>query len=106
MKDKRKLRQTVFHLLCNNRATRNSDKVLYVEVVKKLTPSLGNMPLVEVFTNKELPNYESVGRARRWVQAHFSYLKADDEVKEARKAEEEDWKDYSQDKGKVVFQNE
>ncbi|MBQ0112387.1 MAG: hypothetical protein KBT03_04575 [Bacteroidales bacterium] len=73
-------------------ATRNSDRFLYIEFLKRTTPNACTMPLEKVLLLQEemqIPSIETVGRARRKMQERFEELRADEVVIDARY---ENWK--------------
>lgn len=89
MKEIRKIRSVVFQILEEDESARNSDKHLYVEVVKKLNPNLAYTPLAIALHSTEIPNMETVRRTRQYLQAKYDHLKADDNVQAAREINEE-----------------
>lgn len=79
-------------------AARNSDMVLYIEVVKKINQSLIFKPLIEVLTNIReygLPTPETTSRCRRKLQAESDELKATGAVQEYRSELEEDFREWA-----------
>lgn len=79
-------------------ATRNSDNLLFIEVVKKVNMTLIFKPLAEVLTNlKEygLPSIETVGRCRRKLQAEFPELRSNKEVQGFRDAAEAEFREWA-----------
>lgn len=79
-------------------AARNSDMVLYIEVVKSINQSLIYKPLIDVLTNIReygLPTPETTSRCRRKLQAEFPELKAKGAVQEYRSELEEQFRDWS-----------
>ncbi len=93
MRDVRKIRSLVKAILIRSRKARNSDKELYIQVVQTLTPEFLEQPLIEALRNKELPNYDTVTRTRRWAQEHIEGTQADEVVEEAREVEEENYRE-------------
>lgn len=79
-------------------AARNSDNLLFIEVVKIINKSLIFKPLAEVLTNLkeyDLPSIETVGRCRRKLQAEFPELKAKKAVQDFRDEREEDFREWA-----------
>lgn len=91
----RKIRTTeavVKQILIANPATRNSDTILYVAVCERLNPIACNLAFSTAMTKREefgFPKYDTVGRARRKIQAEFEELRASEEVTDERY---ENWK--------------
>lgn len=84
--------KTVERILEAYPSTRNSDAVLYVQLCQITNERACRMPFEEVMLNRKaygLPNFESVGRARRKIQAEKPWLRADKEVEDERY---ENWK--------------
>lgn len=79
-------------------AARNSDNLLFIEVVKIINIGLIHKPLAEVLTNlKEygLPSIETVGRCRRKLQAEIPELKAGAAVQGFRADREEEFREWA-----------
>ena len=89
----KELTQEVYELLQKYPYTRNSDRMLYREMLTKRGKV--HMSAFDVLTSKDVPNYESVGRCRRKLQATFPELKPVKEVAEKRKEKEEEFIQYS-----------
>ena len=63
--------------------TRNSDNLLWLEVIKLVNQGVLRKPMAEVLQNLNgygLPSIETVGRCRRKLQAEFPELRADKTV--------------------------
>lgn len=90
---KRQIKHLVENILRRDIKARNSDRYLYVEVVKELTPELTTLPFTEAILNAKIPCMETVRRSRQWCQEHFPELGASDNVEAARELEEEDYKE-------------
>lgn len=87
MRDLYKIADIVKDILQENEQARNSDKVLYYEVCKRLNvwaleERLGDFLLT--FSDYNLPQFESVGRARRKIQAQHPELRPTKAVDVAR----------------------
>lgn len=81
------VKRRVKALLESKPDTRNSDNLLYLEVIKQIATEIGedieNVPMVtfiEQLSNSPYPPFESVRRTRQKVQAENPELKADDVV--------------------------
>lgn len=89
-----KIKKLVTDILLNNREARNSDKELYIRVLVHTGHSASLYGrFVDVLRDKSLPSYDSVSRARRWVQAHIDGTQADDKVEAMREIEEEAYRE-------------
>lgn len=87
MHDLYKVADIVKDILQENEQARNSDKLLYFEVCKRLNAwvldeRLGDFLLT--FSDYNLPQFESVGRARRKIQAQFPELRPIKDVEVGR----------------------
>lgn len=79
-------------------AARNSDNLLFIEVVKIINLNLIFKPLAEVLTNLTeygLPSIETVGRCRRKIQAECPELRAKQAVQECRADREEEFRSWA-----------
>ena len=79
-------------------AARNSDNLLFIEVVKIININLIFKPLAEVLTNLkeyDLPSIETVGRCRRKLQAQFPELRAAAAVQGIRGDREEEFREWA-----------
>lgn len=89
-----KIKKLVTDILLDNREARNSDKELYIRVLVHTGHSASLYRcFVDVLRDKSLPSYDSVSRARRWVQAHIEGTQADDKVEAMREVEEENYRE-------------
>lgn len=87
MKDIYKVHEIVEGILETNIEARNSDMYLYYAVCRKINPIACSMPFDTIWPNYRrfgLPNYDSVGRARRKIQETREDLKACKEVDDER----------------------
>lgn len=85
-------------ILISNPETRDSDYVLYVEMVRKTNKQALDMPFMDVMLHRRdygLPFYESVSRARRKVQANNEHLRASKKVDDARFENYKEIKEWS-----------
>ncbi len=100
----RNLQPIVFRHLEKNEATRNSDNILYLEVLREICSARGidieSMTVPTLLNNVralQLPTCESVGRARRKLQSTFPELRANDDVEAFRELNEEDMRRYARE---------
>ena len=76
----KRIRQTndlVKDILENVPETRNSDDLLYVNVVRRVSPMLCSQPFATVMLQRrefKIPPFESVRRTRQKLQASFPEL--------------------------------
>lgn len=87
MRDLCKVADLVKDILQENEQARNSDKILFFEVCKRLNNSVLDEKLGDVlltFNNFNLPAFESVGRARRKIQEQHPELRPKKAVDVAR----------------------
>lgn len=94
MKHKRKIKKVVEAILIDDRKARNSDKYLYLEVVRRLNPGLLGVPFAIAITDAKIPCMETVRRSRQWLQAHDERLRADENVEAARELIEEECREF------------
>lgn len=96
-----KLRNTtmvVRQVLVTVPAARNSDNILYLEVVRLINQQVLRLPLAVVLNNMKeynLPTIETVGRCRRKLQAQFPELRADKAVEEFRSGLETEFREWA-----------
>lgn len=90
----KQIKKLVTEILLESREARNSDKELYIRVLIHTgnEASLYDR-FVNVLRDKSLPSYDSVSRARRWVQAHIEGTQADSKVEAMREIEEESYRE-------------
>lgn len=88
MRDHRQLRSLVRQILLDDRQCRNSDDLLYLRVIHKLTPEFVHQPFDRAIMNPLIPKRRSVERARRWVQAHVEGTQADSKIEAWREINE------------------
>ena len=82
-------------------AARNSDNILYLEVVRLIDQHVLRLPLAVVLNNLKdynLPSMETVGRCRRKLQAQFPELRADKTVEEFRSELEAEFREWAGDR--------
>ena len=98
MTELRNTTMMVRQVLATVPAARNSDNILYIEVVRLLDQHVLRLPLAVVLQNlKEynLPTIETVGRCRRKLQAKFPELRADKAVEEFRSGLETEFREWA-----------
>lgn len=88
------IEEKVLWELENNPSTRNSDKYLTTAFYMDFYNMSPNTPYVDVMFSK-LPNYESIGRARRKIQECREDLRATDKVERERIANQEVYMEYA-----------
>lgn len=79
-------------VLIKNYDARNNDKLLYMLTLEKIYPCITERSFISIFMDLEelgLPNYDTVTRLRRLIQAKYPELKANDKVRDWRTAKEE-----------------
>ena len=82
-------------------AARNSDNILYIEVVRLIDQQVLRLPLAVVLQNLKdynLPTIETVGRCRRKLQAQFPELRANKAVEEFRSELETEFREWAGDR--------
>ena len=84
--------------LSRHAETRDSDNILYIKVLEYMKPSIIHRPFAEVMgtlNDHKLPSFESVGRARRKLQAEKPWLKPSEAVRKYRADNEEKYREYA-----------
>jgi hypothetical protein len=87
MKDIRRIDKVVRHVLTTVPETRNSDDMLWVKVIKVMSPDAANLPFQDVMCRRKelgVPCFESVRRTRQKLQAQYKELRATEAVTEGR----------------------
>lgn len=88
-------------ILQKDEEARNDDMLLYLKVCNSCLKNTGAMPFAEVmaqYKNLGLPNFESVGRTRRKLQAKYPELAGNVRVKKLRKTREQAYRQYAKEK--------
>lgn len=83
------------NILEQNPATRNSDSLLYLEVIERIGRGNSNKPICDILLNLEalgLPCFETVRRTRQKIQAEREDLRACDKVSDYRAEKEEEFR--------------
>lgn len=103
MEKMRKIATEVIEILRENKETRNSDDILYREYIRRYDDFFGLgvsvMPLGQFLTYRsmmQIPSIESIGRARRKIQAEYPELRGTNE--QERRDAEKDYIAFSREK--------
>ena len=88
----KEIKKTVTAILINDEKARDSDRYLYIQVCKRYCPEALNMNFEEAFLKADLPNTESVRRARQDAQAKYSWLKPSEAVQKFREDNERQYR--------------
>ena len=96
----RQYEEMVEKILRNHPKTRDDDNLLMYYVWKKINKDLLNMSYTDILLNKDinLPNYNSVTRARRKLQKRHIDLMSTRQIQKLRKQEEQEYIEYSREK--------
>lgn len=92
-----KLENLVIQILREDEESRNSDNRLYVMVIDSIVSNGSSMSVKDLFLNQKklgIPPFESVSRCRRRVQSDNPELRGDDDIVNARRRKETEFKDY------------
>ena len=98
MSELRNTTKMVKYVLEKEPRTRNSDNLLWLEVVRLVNQGVLRMPLAVVMNNlKEfnLPSIETVGRCRRKLQADIPALRGTAEVQDFRSGLEAEFREWA-----------
>lgn len=100
MKNLKTIEEKVWYALSCNEHARDDDMTLYVCVCAICLPAALEMPFADVilhYRSLNLPNFESVGRIRRKIQAKYPELAGSSEVVKRRTAQERVYRSYSKE---------
>lgn len=86
------LTKEVALLLATRPETRDSDRVLWVAMLRNR--GMDNQPIYRVMFDETAPKYETVSRIRRKIQQAYPELRASDSVADARMLNEMRWRSY------------
>ena len=92
MAKKDKFTEIIKEVLTKNYDARNNDKLLYMLTLEAIYPCITERSFISIFMDLEelgLPNYDTVTRIRRLIQAKHPELKANPKVTDWRAAKEE-----------------
>lgn len=98
MSELRNTTKMVKYVLEKEPRTRNSDNLLWLEVIKLVNQGVLRMPMAIVLQSLKdynLPSIETVGRCRRKLQAEFPELRASKAVEEFRSGREEAFREWA-----------
>lgn len=98
MSELRNTTKMVKYVLEKEPRTRNSDNLLWLEVVRLKNQGVLRMPVAVVMENLPtycLPSIETVGRCRRKLQAEFPELRAERAVEAFRTELEADFREWA-----------
>ena len=75
--------------------TRNSDMALFAKIAE--LRGYGGVPIqcLNRYKSFDIPNYDTVGRARRKLQSKYQNLRAVKEVEDARAERELEFREYA-----------
>ena len=91
----------VYEILRDNEECRNSDNLLYIEVLKKYNINVMGTSIYSFFNNFSdfsVPRFESVARSRRKVQELLPELGSTESVRKWRKDNESMFREYAKEK--------
>lgn len=98
MSELRNTTKMVKYVLEKEPRTRNSDNLLWLEVIKLVNQGVLRMPMAIVLQNLKdynLPSIETVGRCRRKLQAAFPELRATADVQGFRTEREAEFREWA-----------
>lgn len=88
-----KIKTLVFNELASDPATRNSDRLLILNIYRNYFGVDGDS-FEDVILNAELPSFETIRRTRAKLQSEFPSLKANEAVQSIRDDLEETFREY------------
>lgn len=97
MEELKKISKIVLKVLQEDEQARKNEMHLYLRVHEMIYPGIKDMALHEILDLMNLgkiPNWESIGRARRRVQEKYPELK-DEETAYYRELKEEEFKEFA-----------
>lgn len=100
MEDLRGLEAQVYDILVKNKDCRNSDNLLYIEILKKNNVNVLNLSVTEFFmhfADYKIPRFESVARTRRKIQEWYPDLMSFEDVRKWRKENETAFREYAKE---------
>lgn len=83
------LKANIRHCLETYPATRDSDRILYYELLKYM--GNGDITVYDMLFDRKIPNYDSVSRIRRMIQKESPELRGSAEASEGRMENEMKW---------------
>lgn len=100
MKNLKTIENKVKMILKKNEDARNDDMVLYLALCNLCLKDAGAIPLAEIMTQHKslgLPNFESVSRTRRKLQARHPELAGSRPVQKLRATGEKAYRKYAKE---------
>lgn len=100
MKRMRDTTEKVEKILERCRSARNSDKALYLELIREIKPEVLSMTVENFlvkFNTLNIPSIETVGRCRRKVAERRSDLIGNADVQARREINEEEFRSYARE---------
>lgn len=98
MKEIKKIEEKVLDILITYPDTRGCDFVLYARYIQLCNPELADVGLVYALMEAKrlkMPNYESVTRSRRRIQATHPELRPPQKISGKRAAREDLFREYA-----------
>ena len=98
IKELKTTRDNVKSILESDKYARNSDDYLYCMVCKKIDEISVHLPFWKVLSSRKdfkFPSFESVTRARRYLQQKYPELAGDPDVETQRMLNEEIYKEFA-----------
>lgn len=93
------LESMVYNILWEFEATRSDDRALYLACCVKFNPQIENATFKEIMSDSKvistMPNYESITRIRRKLQARYPEVRANEEMKEIRAKRRREFEAYA-----------
>lgn len=100
-KNIQKIEERVLNILITYPDARGSDFVLYARYLQEYNPELNGVGLIYALTEAKrlnMPNYETITRARRKVQERIPDLKPPKAAQKKRAASERAFREYAREK--------
>lgn len=96
--DRKTVTRQVEEILEFEDRARNSDEYLYAMYLSYYGKGLLDWTVADFLKKRRalgVPSIETVGRCRRKIQEKYPYLRASQEVEEARAEKEMEWREYA-----------
>lgn len=90
-----KVSDIVLDILRKDPKARDSDRYLYIEVVRAVKPQALYEPFFLAYADNDLPSTETVRRTRQKAQADYPELAADMQVEGFREVKEHEFFDFA-----------
>lgn len=88
-----KYRWLIHRILTEDHDARNSDKVLWMRVIKYLTPEIAKMSFERAIMVNYLPSYDSITRIRRYWQERDPECMSDIQIARGRAKKELEYRE-------------